>query len=46
MNPEKEIDDPEDKKPGDWVDEKKISDPEAKKVGSCFVPTLKCKYLT
>ena len=29
--PDKEIDDPEDKKPEDWVDEKKIADPDAKK---------------
>jgi len=29
--PSKEIDDPEDKKPADWVDEAKISDPDAKK---------------
>ncbi|KAI9144380.1 Calreticulin family-domain-containing protein [Paraphysoderma sedebokerense] len=29
--PSKEIDDPEDKKPSDWVDQAKISDPEAKK---------------
>jgi len=33
VNPPKEIDDPEDKKPEDWVDEKKIPDPEDKKVG-------------
>ncbi|KAK2464902.1 hypothetical protein APHAL10511_002978 [Amanita phalloides] len=33
VNPTKEIDDPEDKKPGDWVDEEKISDPDAKKPG-------------
>lgn len=32
VNPSKEIDDPEDKKPEDWVDEQKIADPEAKKV--------------
>lgn len=32
VNPPKEIDDPEDKKPEDWVDEQKITDPEAKKV--------------
>ncbi len=32
MNPPKEIDDPEDKKPEDWVDEAKISDPDATKV--------------
>ncbi|KAJ8515427.1 hypothetical protein ONZ45_g7162 [Pleurotus djamor] len=31
VNPPKEIDDPEDKKPADWVDEQKIADPEAKK---------------
>jgi calnexin len=31
VNPRKEIDDPEDKKPADWVDEAKISDPEATK---------------
>jgi len=31
VNPEKEIDDPKDKKPEDWVDEARISDPEAKK---------------
>ena len=29
--PDKEIDDPEDKKPEDWVDQKKISEPDAKK---------------
>jgi len=29
--PKPMIDDPEDKKPGDWVDEKEIDDPEAKK---------------
>ncbi|KAJ7665380.1 Calreticulin family-domain-containing protein [Mycena polygramma] len=31
VNPPKEIDDPEDKKPADWVDEKRITDPEASK---------------
>ncbi|KAJ6171189.1 Calnexin [Penicillium chermesinum] len=31
VNPEKEIDDPKDKKPADWVDEPKIPDPEATK---------------
>ncbi|OJJ97871.1 hypothetical protein ASPACDRAFT_122577 [Aspergillus aculeatus ATCC 16872] len=31
VNPEKEIDDPKDKKPSDWVDESKIADPEATK---------------
>lgn len=32
VNPPKEIDDPEDKKPEDWVDEARIADPEATKV--------------
>ena len=32
VNPPKEIDDLEDKKPEDWVEEAKISDPSAKKV--------------
>ncbi|KAG2022694.1 calnexin [Coprinopsis cinerea AmutBmut pab1-1] len=31
VNPPKEIDDPEDKKPDDWVDQDKIPDPDAKK---------------
>ncbi|GES60936.1 calnexin precursor [Aspergillus terreus] len=31
VNPEKEIDDPKDSKPSDWVDEAKIPDPEATK---------------
>lgn len=31
VNPEKEIDDPDDKKPSDWVDEARIADPEATK---------------
>ncbi|CAG8452330.1 7248_t:CDS:10 [Ambispora gerdemannii] len=31
VNPTKEIDDPNDKKPADWVDTVKISDPDAKK---------------
>jgi calnexin len=31
VNPEKEIDDPNDKKPETWVDEARIADPEAKK---------------
>jgi hypothetical protein len=31
VNPSKEIDDPEDKKPADWVDEAKIADPNATK---------------
>ncbi len=34
VNPEKEIDDPEDKKPEDWVDTKRIADPDAVKVRS------------
>ena len=32
VNPSKEIDDPEDKKPEDWVEQAKISDPNAQKV--------------
>ena len=32
INPPKEIDDPDDKKPSDWVDIKRIADPEATKV--------------
>ncbi|KAK0667387.1 Calreticulin family-domain-containing protein [Cercophora samala] len=31
VNPPKEIDDPKDKKPEDWVDEARIQDPDAKK---------------
>ncbi|KAG9079119.1 hypothetical protein FS749_008813 [Ceratobasidium sp. UAMH 11750] len=31
VNPPKEIDDPEDKKPSDWVDDAMIADPEASK---------------
>ncbi|KAL5116963.1 hypothetical protein ACEQ8H_005181 [Pleosporales sp. CAS-2024a] len=31
VNPDKEIDDPNDKKPEDWVDEARIPDPDAKK---------------
>ncbi|KZT27554.1 Calreticulin-domain-containing protein [Neolentinus lepideus HHB14362 ss-1] len=31
VNPPAEIDDPEDKKPEDWVDTKRVPDPEAKK---------------
>ena len=31
VNPEKEIDDPKDTKPEDWVDEARIPDPDAKK---------------
>ena len=31
VNPSREIDDPEDKKPADWVDEPKIPDPDAVK---------------
>ncbi|TPX31722.1 hypothetical protein SmJEL517_g04993 [Synchytrium microbalum] len=31
VNPPKEIDDPEDKKPADWIDEPKIADPDATK---------------
>jgi len=36
VNPPKEINDPTDSKPADWVDEAKIPDPEAKKV-SCYI---------
>jgi hypothetical protein len=32
VNPPKEIDDTDDKKPSDWVDIQKIADPEARKV--------------
>ena len=32
VNPPAEIDDPEDKKPEDWVDTKRIPDPDAVKV--------------
>ena len=32
VNPPKEIDDSDDKKPSDWVDTKRISDPAATKV--------------
>ena len=32
VNPPKEIDDPEDTKPDDWVDAKRIPDPSATKV--------------
>ena len=31
INPPKEIDDPKDFKPNDWVDEEMIDDPDAKK---------------
>jgi hypothetical protein len=34
VNPSKEIDDPEDKKPSDWVDTKRIPDPDASKAGT------------
>lgn len=40
FNPPKEIDDPEDKKPEDWVDEEKIPDPDAKKVSDCAIIVL------
>ena len=35
VNPEKQIDDPEDKKPDDWVDEPKMDEPGAKKPEDC-----------
>jgi hypothetical protein len=41
VNPPKEIDDPKDSKPSDWVDEKQISDPDAKKVRS-YYPGFLC----
>lgn len=34
VNPPKEIDDPQDSKPEDWVDAKRISDPDATKVNT------------
>jgi hypothetical protein len=37
VNPPKMIDDPEDKKPSDWVDLKKISDPDAEKVCATYI---------
>ena len=39
VNPPKEIDDPKDKKPEDWVDVKRIPDPDATKVGihECYL---------
>lgn len=37
VNPPKEIDDPDDVKPGDWVDEAQIVDPEAVKPGRDLV---------
>lgn len=36
VNPPKEIDDPSDSKPADWVDTKMIADPEAVKVSLWF----------
>ena len=36
VNPSKEIDDPEDTKPADWVDTKRISDPAATKVPTSY----------
>ena len=38
--PAKEIDDPSDSKPADWVDEAKIADPMAKKVRIAFHPSV------
>ena len=38
VNPPKEIDDPNDSKPEDWVDEAKIADPEATKVHAPVPP--------
>ena len=45
VNPPKEIDDPEDKKPNDWVDEAKIPDPDAKKVGFLSLCGTFAEYL-
>ena len=43
VNPEKEIDDPDDKKPEDWVDTKRIPDPDAKKVCTRISLPVKCE---
>ena len=43
FNPPKEIDDPEDSKPEDWVDEEKIPDPDAKKVCTCISILVRCE---
>ena len=43
VNPEKEIDDPDDQKPEDWVDTKRIPDPDAKKVGLRISLALRCE---
>jgi hypothetical protein len=40
VNPPKEIDDPEDKKPEDWVDAKRIPDPDATKVRADYDPAV------
>ena len=40
MNPPKEIDDPEDTKPEDWVDTKRIADPDATKVCIVYTRTI------
>lgn len=37
VNPPKEIDDPEDVKPADWVDTKRIADPDAVKVSAILI---------
>lgn len=42
INPPKEIDDPEDKKPADWVDIKRIADPTATKVHTSHNVTVLC----
>lgn len=41
VNPPKEIDDPKDKKPEDWVEQAKIPDPYAVKV--CLLTCIKKK---
>ncbi len=44
VNPEKEIDDPEDSKPEDWVDTKMIADPKANE-GKHPLPCSACRRL-
>jgi hypothetical protein len=43
VNPPKEIDDPEDKKPSTWVDEKQIPDPAATKVSILIIFPRTCQ---
>ena len=44
VNPPKEIDDPEDEKPADWVDQKRIPDPDATKVYLFFDIEIRYSY--